>query len=91
MEIIIGIQVFSFHEWTLIISKMIERKAFLANPKHQYHVSQWEDHDCSANNKKNDDYYGYPSFSFREWTLIISKMIERKAFLANPKHQYHVS
>ena len=65
---------------------MIERKAFLANPKLQYHVSQWEDHDFGANNKKNDDYYGYPSFSFHEWTLIISKMIERKAFLANPKH-----
>ena len=62
MEIIMGIQVFSFLEWTLIISKMIKRKAFHANLKHQYHVSQWEDHDCGANNKKNDDYYGYPSF-----------------------------
>ena len=57
-----GIQVFSFHEWTLIISKMVEWKAFLANPKHQYHVSQWEDHDCSADKKKNNDYYGNPSF-----------------------------
>ena len=57
-----GIHVFSFREWTLIISKMTERKAFVANPKLQYHASQWEDQDCSANNKKNDDYYGYPSF-----------------------------
>ena len=24
--------------------------AFLANPKHQYRVSQYEEHDCSANN-----------------------------------------
>ena len=56
-----GIQVFSFREWTLIIRKMIARKAFLANLKH-YRVSQWEEHDCSANNKKNEDYYEYPSF-----------------------------
>ena len=27
---------------------MGERKAFLANPKHQYYVSQWGEHDCSA-------------------------------------------
>ena len=63
MEIIMGIQVFSFCEWTLIISKMIERKGFLENPKHQYHVSEWEDRDCSAHNKKNGDYYGYPNLS----------------------------
>ena len=41
---------------------MIERKAFLSNPEHQYHVSQSEEHGCRANNKKNKDYYGYPSF-----------------------------
>ena len=40
MEIIMGIQVFLFHEITLIITKMIEKKAFLPNPKHQYCVSQ---------------------------------------------------
>ena len=62
MKIIMGIQVFSFCEWTLIIRKMTKRKSFLANPKHQYHVSQWEEHDCSANNKMNEDYYGYPGF-----------------------------
>ena len=27
---------------------MVERKAFFANPKHQYRVSQWGEHDCSA-------------------------------------------
>ena len=41
---------------------MIERKAGLANPKHQYHVSQRKGHDYGANNKKNEDYYRYPSF-----------------------------
>ena len=38
---------------------MLERKAFLANPNHQYRLSQCREHDCSANNKKNGDYYDY--------------------------------
>ena len=42
---------------------MTERKAFLENPKHQYHVSRRDDHDCSANNRKNDDYNEHPSLS----------------------------
>ena len=42
---------------------MVEMKAFLANPKHQYCISEWEKHDCSANNEKNRDYYKYPSLS----------------------------
>ena len=31
---------------------MVERKAFLPNPKHQYRVSQKGEHDGSADNKK---------------------------------------
>ena len=27
---------------------MVKRKTFIVNPKHQYHASQWEEHDCSA-------------------------------------------
>ena len=42
---------------------MVERKAFLANPKLQHRVSQRGEHDCSANNEKNGDYYEYPSLS----------------------------
>ena len=42
---------------------MVERKAFLANPKHQCRVSQYGEHDCSAHNKKNADYYEYPSLT----------------------------
>ena len=38
---------------------MEERKSFLENPKHQYHVSQWGEHVCCANNKKNGDHYEY--------------------------------
>ena len=36
-----------------------EKKTFVANPKHQYHVSQSGEHDCSANNRRNGDYYEY--------------------------------
>ena len=42
----------------------MERKAFLANRKCQYHVSQWGEHDCSAHNEKNGDYNDYPSLSY---------------------------
>ena len=45
----------------MITRKMVEIKAFLANPKHQYHVSPCGEDDCSANNKKNGDYYVDPS------------------------------
>ena len=43
--------------------KMVERKAFLSNLKHQYRVSQYGEQDCSANSKRNGDYYEYPSLS----------------------------
>ena len=43
--------------------EMVERKAFLENPKHQYRVSQSEEHDCSAHNKKNVDSYKYSSLT----------------------------
>ena len=42
---------------------MVEIKAFLANSMHQYRVSRSEEHDYSAYNKKNGDYYEYPSLS----------------------------
>ena len=42
---------------------MVERKAFPANPKHQYHVSQCGEEDCHANNKLEGDYYEYPRLS----------------------------
>ena len=39
---------------------MVERKASIANLKHQYHVFQCREHDCNVNNKNNEDYYEYP-------------------------------
>ena len=70
---------------------MVERKAFLANPRLQYRASQCGEHVCSAHNERNVDYCVSKFDSFHEWTLIISKIVGRKAFLANLEHQYHVS
>ena len=53
-----------FHGLTLAIRKMVERKAFLANTKLKYCVSQCGEEDCSANNKKNKGYYEYPSLFY---------------------------
>ena len=41
----------------------MKRKACLANPKCQYHVSHYGEHDCIANNKKNGYYYESLSLS----------------------------
>ena len=43
---------------------MVERKSFPANLKHQNHVSQWGEQDCSAHDEKNRDYYKYPSLTY---------------------------
>ena len=43
---------------------MAEGQAFPANPKHQDHVCQYGELDCSANNNKSGDYYEYPSLSY---------------------------
>ena len=42
---------------------MMERNAFLANPKQQYHASECGEHDYSTQKEKNEDYNEYPSFS----------------------------
>ena len=38
---------------------MVERKAFLANPMYQHYLSQQGEHDYSAHNKKDGDFYEY--------------------------------
>ena len=40
-----------------------KKALFSIPPKNQYRVSQYKEHDCHANNKKNGDYYEYPSLS----------------------------
>ena len=61
MEIITSIQVYLISWININYNKMVERKVFLANPKPQDRVSQYGEHDCPAHNKKNGDYYEYPS------------------------------
>ena len=63
IEFITSIQVCLISQMNFDYEEMIERKTFLANPKCQYCVSQWGEHDCSAYNKNNGDYYEYPSLS----------------------------
>ena len=46
----------TFDRWTLTIRKMVERKAFIAKPKCQYHVPKKENVIVVPNNKKNGDY-----------------------------------
>ena len=43
---------------------MVEGKTFPANQKLQYHAFQYGEHDCSANNEKNKDYYDYTSLPY---------------------------
>ena len=69
---------------------MVERKAFLANPKHQYRVSQRGEHDCSAITKRMEIIMGIQVCLISQMNVNFGKMVERNAFLANPKRQYRV-
>ena len=61
---------------------MVEKNAFLANPKCQYHVSQGGEHGYGAHNTKNRDYYEYPSLShFVNKLLLLAKWWKEKLFL----------
>ena len=62
MEIIMSIQVCSISRMN-INYKENGGKAFLAKAKHQYHVSQCGEHDCSVHNEKKGDYNEYSSLS----------------------------
>ena len=64
MEIIMSIKVCLVSQMNINYKENSGRKALLANPKHQYRVSQGEKHDCSAHNKDNGDYYDCPSLSY---------------------------
>ena len=63
MEIVMGIQVCLISWMNFDYKENGRKEAFPANQKHQYHVSQCGEQDCRANNKKNGDYYEYPSLS----------------------------
>ena len=64
MEIIISIQVCLISRMNFDYEENDGNKSFLANPKHKDRVSQCGKHDCSANNKKDRDYYEYLCSSY---------------------------
>ena len=71
---------------------MVERKDFLANPKYQYHVSQWKEYVYSAQSWKEWRLSQKSMFvPFYGWTLILRNMVEIKAFVAEPNHQNYLS
>ena len=63
MEIIMSFQVCLITRMNINYKENGEKKAFLANPKHQCHASQWGEYDCSKHNKKNIDYYKHLSLT----------------------------
>ena len=63
MEIVMGLQVCLISQMNLDSKESGGNKAFLGNPNHQYHVCQCGEHDFHTNNKRNGDYYEYPSLS----------------------------
>ena len=63
MEIVMSIHVHLISRMNFNYTESGVKKAFFANPKHQDRVSQYGEHNCSANNKNNEDYYEYPNLS----------------------------
>ena len=52
MEIIMSVQVCPFSQMTFDYKENGGKKAFLANPMHQYRVSQCRERDCHAKKKQ---------------------------------------
>ena len=63
VETIMSIQACLFSWINFDLKENAGKKTFSHKLKHQHHVSQWGKHDCSTHNKKNRDYYEYPSLS----------------------------
>ena len=70
---------------------MVERKTILANPKLQYRVSQCGENDCHAITKRMEIITSIQVCIISWINFYYKENGGRKAFLANPKHQYHVS
>ena len=63
---------------------MVQIKAFLANPKHQYYVSERGELDCSAHNEKNVDFYEYRSQPISHMNINYKrKWWKKKLFFPN--------
>ena len=63
LVIVMGIQVCLISLMNFDCEENGGKKGLLANPQHQYHVSQCGERDCHASDKKNGDYFEYPSLS----------------------------
>ena len=63
MGIIMGIRVSLISWMNFDCKENGGKKAFPANPKHQYRVSHYGEHDFNANNKRNGECYGHRSLS----------------------------
>ena len=53
IEIVMSIQVCLISQINFDYKENNGKNSIFANPKQQYRVSQYEEHDCSANNKRN--------------------------------------
>ena len=92
MEIIMRIQIWPIWGMKFNSKENGGKKTFHAKPKQDNRVSQWKKLVCSAQSPKEWRLLRESKFSqFEGWTLILSKVVERKAFLAEPKHQNRVS
>ena len=67
------------------------KKAFLANPKQQYPVSQYGEHDFHANNKRMEIVMSIQVCLISWMNFYYEENSGKKILLANPKHQYHAS
>ena len=82
MVIITRIQVYLILRMNFDYKENRGKKIFLTNLKHQYHVSQIWEHDCSAHNKKNGNYYEYQNLShFPDKLLMYRKWWKEKLLL----------
>ena len=80
-ETIIRTNVYPIDRWTLILTKMVERKAFLIKPKHHCHLFQWEECVYSAKSWKERGLLLVSIFVPIDERTLISKNGEKKLFL----------
>ena len=69
---------------------MVERKAFLANQKHQYRVSQKDENNCRPHYKRNGDYFEIHYLSKLMTNIDSEKNGRKESSYAKSKHHYHV-
>ena len=70
---------------------MVERKAFLVNPKHQCHVSQCGEHDLVPIIKILEITMSIQVCLISWMNINCNENSGKKGFSCKPKHQYRVS